>query len=735
MALNEVGTIGVRGDTRGIKRITRGLREMVRGSEKAEKSAGRLGKTVGRLAAGISVGLFARKVIENTKEQERAIAQLNATLEATGRYSDQVSRQLRDQAAALQQLTTFGDETIISAQSQLLTFKQLGGDIIPRATKVSLDFAAKMGVDVKNAVVQFGRALDDPITNLTLLTRQGIAFSDAEKDLIRELQETGRLAEAQAIVLEKLEGKFAGSAEAARNTFGGALQAVSNAFNDLLEGDEGTVSGATAALNDLEKTLQDPNLADGFQKLISAVTLSTEWFAKAAAGVANFGTELGEFFAQLAGAGPTGSLDAINARIEELQYNLDLPVAGGFFRSVAEALGYDIEAARREAEAELKKLLELRRYYETEGAGGSDARARAEAPIEFPESPDPAGILVPIEPDLTKVRERIAELQTELNRDLRKAGLEAGAALSEAVAESSAEVGGPAAEANLRYAQTLQEIEQWERDLTAAKQLTLEKEQLLTKARENAAELHAREMEQIEERIRKEQERLTPAEQLIATLETELELMKLGANEREREIVSRQLAGEATEDQIEKIDELILKRQEAQRGIEALDEFRGATKDLLVDFADGTKSMGDAFDEFAARLRRRALELIAEKLIEQIFGAFGTAGGGQAGGGWASIVGSIFGGGRHGGGEVYPGRLHPVNEFGTEVLSVRGTNRDYLLGPPEGGTITPANRVQTTNNRSTTVNITVPETTPTKTIEQAAKAFADVQRRAEARNG
>ena len=85
-----------------------------------------------------------------------------------------------------------------------------------------------------------------------------------------------------------------------------------------------------------------------------------------------------------------------------------------------------------------------------------------------------------------------------------------------------------------------------------------------------------------------------------------------------------------TEEQLAQIDALILKRQEASRGIEALDTFRSASKDLFVDFASGTKSMGDAFDDFARRLRQRALELIAEKLIEQIFGAFGTAGGGGA---------------------------------------------------------------------------------------------------------
>ncbi len=847
MAANEVGTITVRGDTRGIKKITTALREMGKRSDQTEKKASRLGKTIGRLAAGVSVGLFARAVINSTREQEQAIAQLNATLQSTGRFSEETSRALQAQAAALQKLTTFGDEAIISAQSQLLTFKELGSDVFPRATKAVLDLSAKMGTDLQSSVIQIGKALNDPTVGLTALTRVGITFTEQQKDQIKTLQKSGDILGAQKIILEELESQFEGSAEAARNTFGGALDAVKNAFGDLLEGDEATVGAATEALNQLEETLNDPALKEGFGKLITAVATSVEWLAKGVTGIVNFSETLGEFIGELVNGptidDPAGIRKELEAQRAELKRSEEAWIQWG---------AADYQEGLRARIAQLEDMLDIAEELQRTNITpeGEDVevgvRAVAEGRIEGLDLESLDALL--IEVDTTKARETLAKLREDLARDIRDAGREASEALSESVAQGSAELAGPSAEAALRYSESLQEILTWEQQLAAANELSVQNQQLLTQARENAIEVYDREIEAIEKERLEREAQLTPAQEMIAALETELELMKLGANEREREIVSRKLAGEATEEQLAQIDALILKRQEAARGIEALDEFRSASADLFVDFASGSKSMGDAFDDFARRIRQRALELIAEKLIEQIFGAFGTAGGGGGGGGFASIIGSFFGGGaagggpldkdrvyrvnelgpemlsaggkdyllapeggdvtpakdvsnellekilagqsaagdrepsfrdrvsemtsnvvnnnvtnnvsnvsnmagfddlsfrekiarmtslvmgggRAGGGTVYPGRLHPVNEYGPEMLSVG--SRDYLLAPPQGGSITPASDVKRAENKSLTVNITVPPTTPTKTIDQAAKTFAQVQRRAETRN-
>jgi dsDNA-binding SOS-regulon protein len=67
------------------------------------------------------------------------------------------------------------------------------------------------------------------------MSRAGVQFTKVQKDMVKELWEAGRAAEAQNIILKELESQFGGAAEAARDTFGGAAQAATNAFGDLLE--------------------------------------------------------------------------------------------------------------------------------------------------------------------------------------------------------------------------------------------------------------------------------------------------------------------------------------------------------------------------------------------------------------------------------------------------------------------------------------------------------------------
>src|SRR3546814_985401 len=89
------------------------------------------------------------------------------------------------------------------------------------------------------------------------------------------------------VILKELETQFGGSAEAARNTLGGALDALSNAFGDLLEGD-GSATGVTKAINDLTDTLNDPAVKAGFAAIVSGALSIIGVLADAGAAVGGF---------------------------------------------------------------------------------------------------------------------------------------------------------------------------------------------------------------------------------------------------------------------------------------------------------------------------------------------------------------------------------------------------------------------------------------------------------------
>jgi hypothetical protein len=246
------------------------LEKLGKTSKQTESAIKSTTSAVKAFVGALAIGATISKVIAATVEQERVTAQLEATLKSTGRYTPELSANLQAMAGELQGMTAFGDEAIISMQALLLTFTQIGGENFNRAQSAILDVATAMGTDLKSAAIQVGKALNDPVLGVSALARSGIQFTDSQKDVIKSLVDTGRAAEAQAIILKELEVQFGGSAEAARNTLGGALQALQNAFGDLLEGDSGP-SGVTDAVNDLTRTLADPQVKAAFGVIVQSV--------------------------------------------------------------------------------------------------------------------------------------------------------------------------------------------------------------------------------------------------------------------------------------------------------------------------------------------------------------------------------------------------------------------------------------------------------------------------------
>lgn len=214
------------------------------------------------LASGIVYKGF-KTVISEAIEAERVMAQLEAVIQSTGGVAGFTAEELDKTASSLQKVSTFGDEAIKSAQALLLTFKQIKGEEFDRATIAILDLAIAMGTDLQSAVIQVGKALNDPVANLGALSRAGIQFEEQQKNLIKTLFETGNVAEAQRIILKELESQFGGSAAAARDTLGGALTNLQNTLSDLSEAIGTSISGESGlkgfveAVNDIvEKSIK-----------------------------------------------------------------------------------------------------------------------------------------------------------------------------------------------------------------------------------------------------------------------------------------------------------------------------------------------------------------------------------------------------------------------------------------------------------------------------------------------
>lgn len=669
--------VGKAGDS-----AARGMDTAAASSERLQIRAVALGTVMGDLLGrGINaLGRGFLAVIQSTMEAERVDAQLEARLRSTAGAAGMTKQALDELATATARKTTFDDESVKSAEAMLLTFTKVHADVFPKAIAAITDMAVAMGTDLESATLQLGKALNDPIQGISALQRVGVSFTADQKAVIKSLVETGRTAEAQVLILRELETEFGGAAEAARETFGGAVQALQNSLGDLLEGEGGSLDGATQAINDLTDTMNDPEVKAGFASLTSGLADVAGWAVRAAAEVGGVIAALRDYYGET-------SKQSLNVLVNR-RYDVEAALARAEQRSgqgisdandpigklFGRASGKDGKVAALTAELAAidQRISELRA---ASAPKNSFAPGYERASLTFNPNPKPANA----KPDSTsagrasKMPDFYAATVADIKREIEEA-----ARLDDRWKSLAATLAGPLASAEYEHQQNLREIETLGKQAGAtSQQLAAAKEQETARYREEA------------EAIR---DRLDPTRELIANMEFELGLSRLTNDEREREIALRQAGAGATEEQRQRVTDLVKQIQQAREE----DAFKRDLKDLFVDIGMDVDNASDALEHFFDTLKRRALQALAENLIGKLFPPRDQApaggGGGASGGGWLDAIGTfvagIFGGGRASGGSVSGGSLYEVVERGQpEVFEQNG--KRYLI-PGGAGWVSPA---------------------------------------------
>ena len=246
--------------TKGAKKAKKDLGGVDKSMKRMRVSTAGLQRSVGVLRNKLLLLTFAtagiisivRTVTKNFIEQENAVTKLEAVLKSTGGVALLTSKGLQAMAAGLQKVTSFGDETIITAQSLLLTFTQIGSDVFPQAIEAILNVSTAMGTDLQSSVLQLGKALNDPVLGIAALTRVGIQLSRTQKEQIKLFVAEGKTAEAQKIILGELETQFGDLARAMRENTEGEIKQMTMAFGDMTEV---IGEGLSPAIISISKTL------------------------------------------------------------------------------------------------------------------------------------------------------------------------------------------------------------------------------------------------------------------------------------------------------------------------------------------------------------------------------------------------------------------------------------------------------------------------------------------------
>lgn len=271
-AKNRVGRV--------IGSIQRRLKGLARSAISVQGAiAGAVGGAIG--IAGVT------RAIRAADQQITAERKLAAVLKATGGAAGFSAAQFKKRAAELQQATVFGDEAILGLQAQLASMREINGQEFDRATKAALDLSTVFDQSLKQSARQVGVALADPARGMTRLNRVGVTFTETEKQLVQQLQETGRMAEAQALILDKLEGAFDGVSEAVAEGPIGAIKQAQNAIGDMVEAIGKKVAPLVAAVAGFATDLAEKHLP----KVLQAIRFATVFVFNALEATASAITE------------------------------------------------------------------------------------------------------------------------------------------------------------------------------------------------------------------------------------------------------------------------------------------------------------------------------------------------------------------------------------------------------------------------------------------------------------
>jgi hypothetical protein len=245
-------------------------------------------KSLGGLALGGAVAGFAALGVavaggvSDAREAALIMAQTEAVIKSTGGAAGVSAQQVSDYAASLSAAagqSLFGDSQIQESTNLLLTFTNIKDTTLEAATAISVDMAQALGGAPKDAAIQLGKALNDPIAGVTALSRVGVSFTEEQKAQIKTMQEAGDTAGAQAIILAELNKEFGGSAKAAADADGGMAQ-----FKDTIgETFENVGSKLLPVLNQFAAWLNSPEVQQAIavfgEQLANGIVVAADFIA------------------------------------------------------------------------------------------------------------------------------------------------------------------------------------------------------------------------------------------------------------------------------------------------------------------------------------------------------------------------------------------------------------------------------------------------------------------------
>jgi hypothetical protein len=257
---------------------------------------------IGKLVDGI------KGIIKEGSDAEQEAAKLNSTLASTGRTAEFTAEALERMAARLQK-GMFDGGQVSEAMARMLTYTNIVGEQFPAAMQLTIDQAQFLGISLEGSAEIVGKALQTPSKAMESLSKQGFTLDASQKQLIKQLEATGRVAEAQAIIMDMLAESYGGTAAAAKvGTIAGLWKAATERFKDWKQevADQGVLTYFKAQLTEMltvvDRLAKDGTLtrwakqtADGIITMAEAVKGATAWVVEHSGALVTLGKAFATF--------------------------------------------------------------------------------------------------------------------------------------------------------------------------------------------------------------------------------------------------------------------------------------------------------------------------------------------------------------------------------------------------------------------------------------------------------
>ncbi len=189
-------------------------------------------KTAVVAVAAAGIGKLFFDAVREQEQLQRNMLRTEQLVRSTGAAAGFTAEQLHEQARGLAFATLQSTEGVMAAQQVMLSFRKVSGETFTRATELAADLATVTGTDLKSSVTQLGKALEDPVQGINAMTRSGVSFTQAQKDVIKSMVETGDVAGAQKLILDELANQYGGVARAEAMGLAGAQDTLAQSVQE-----------------------------------------------------------------------------------------------------------------------------------------------------------------------------------------------------------------------------------------------------------------------------------------------------------------------------------------------------------------------------------------------------------------------------------------------------------------------------------------------------------------------